>query len=310
MFVGMIRRSLLAALVVVALAPSGAHAQGGPPGPGPRRPPARGPSGGPGPGGRTRPPLPEPGEARASSAAQLRRLFGGPPRADDLARALGDASTGASPASARSRGALATTLAEALADRPITPALAERTAEALAIAGNADGLTPGARERARTGFLEALAAAGVSEAVRLRVAAAYDQVVSEQLEESVRALVEDLHDLLAGSEVTPEQLARLAASLGALAASGEQPSAESVNALLEDLSAALANKSVSRREAAELVHDLRAVMRSAGASDAEAQAALDAARDVLAASNVDRSDVEEIVRDLEAIRASARRRSR
>jgi hypothetical protein len=39
-------------------------------------------------------------------------------------------------------------------------------------------------------------------------------------------------------------------------------------------------------------------------SEAEAQAALDAAKVVLAASNVDSADVEAIVGDLQAIRAS------
>lgn len=287
--------------------PASALAQA--PGPGPRRPPP-GPAAGPGPGRGARPALPDPGQARASSGAQLRRLLSGPPRADDLARALGEASTGASPASRRSRGALATALADALAGRPITPALGERTAEALALAGNADGLTTRQRDDVRTAFLAALAQAGVSEAVRRQVAAAYDQTVSEQLERSVLALLEDLDALVAGSAVTPEQVAALAESLRAMADGGAQPSAASVSALAEHLSAALSNRNLSRREAAELAHDLRAVMRSADVSDEEAEAALSAARAVLVSSNVDQADVDEIVGDLQAIRAALRPRSR
>lgn len=295
----MIRRALLVVTIFFALTPADALAQN-------RRRNRRQP----GAGAAARPALPEPGQARTASATQLKTVVARSPRSDDVARALGDASTGALPASARSRTALATALSEALASRTLTPLQSERVAEALAIAGNADGLTSSAIATARATFTAALGQAGVPEAVKLKVALAFDQAVSEQQQENVQALAEDLQDLRAESAVTPAQVQALATSLRALCTGATRPSTESVQALAEDLSAALADGSIGPKEAAELAHDIEAVMQSANVSEAEAQAALDAARVVLAASNVDQADVDEIVTDLQAIRASMRPRSR
>lgn len=262
-------------------------------------------------GGRKKKPEPQRPTAATSRGETSGRFSGlfarGGVSSKELSQTLAAGSTGALPASAKSREALSASLATALEGKKLGTAQAGALSDALATASNADSLTKEELAAKRASLKASLAAAGATTEQQAQVAAAFDQVVSEQQQQNLLTLKNDLVALQAESAVTQAQIQALSTSLMAMADGATKPSQELVTALATDLSAALDDGDLTAMEQATLARDLEAVLDSANIPPSELEAVLKDVQAILVSSNVDKADVQKIVADLQAIYAAMRK---
>jgi hypothetical protein len=249
----------------------------------------------------TQPATPE--EARQRAGTKIAASIKAGVSPDALVRLMDEASTGALPPPAQARQQLAVALRRALSGRPVTPDNAGKIAAALAAAANADDLATEKVAEARSGLESAMSAPDTKEEFRAAVLTRFDAAIGAQQKQNVLALKRDLVALQEESDVTPEQVTALKASLAAAAEGATKPGDAAVQALAEDLGAALDNGQLSAKEQALLAQDLGAVLSSANVPRDEAEASIQDARGNLAASHVSSTDLQKIGKDLRVIYA-------
>lgn len=154
-----------------------------------------------------------------------------------------------------------------------------------------------------------LSLGGTAQAQRFggRAAKPTGQQMSQQQQQNINKLVNDLKALKAGSQVTAEMKQALKNDLLALADGATKPDPALVDKLVNDLTAALSDQTLSEQEKQKLARDLYAVMNSANIPTAEVQQAVTDAQTLLQASGLNKQAAQLIVADLQAIAAEAKK---
>lgn len=122
---------------------------------------------------------------------------------------------------------------------------------------------------------------------------------SEQQQANILKLVEDLQQIRHESEIAPEDIAELRASLRAMV--DTPPSEESLQTLSAAIHTLAADGRLSFIDMVRLLDNVWIVLKSAGVTPEELKVAIADVREVLAKSNVDAEDIRQILADLEAI---------
>ncbi len=125
--------------------------------------------------------------------------------------------------------------------------------------------------------------------------------MSQQQEQNLTQLQQDLAALKAGSQVTDQQKQDLAGSMSTLVQGTTKPDPASVAQLSSHLSDAIADGNLTKKEQAQLAQDVAVVLNSANIPPSEVQAVIADVEEILISSGVSRADVAVIVSDLEAI---------
>ena len=250
-------------------------------------------------------PQAEPAAAREKlQTALVMALTRGTATAPFLTNLFDQASTGAVPASAQARKALAEALATPLKGKKLEEAQATTVAEIVAAFVNADGVSAEDLGAKKDPLKEALGTAGLTEEQVLAALAATDRLAADQQDETVKKFMDELEEVQKEGEAGDDRKKAVGEHITALASGDLKPDETSVTKLAEHLVKGADAAQLTDKEKAQLVYDIRAVVNTPNMPPAQLMPVLNEVKTILKAGLVKGAEIQAIASDLQAMNKS------